>query len=73
MDNVPHSEWCDGYATAHYGRIEYIHPGMYKASCYKCAWVSPTVGGDALKEIAPLADEHTEIGECTGQCSGVKR
>jgi len=70
MDNVIHSEWCDGHAIAHYGRIEFISPDRYKASCYRCAWVSLTVKGDALKDIVPLAEEHTELVECTGQCKG---
>jgi hypothetical protein len=70
MDSVVHSEGCDGYTTLHYGRIESIHPNMYKASCDHCAWVSPTVGTDARASIAAMADQHIEIGDCTGQCKG---
>jgi len=65
-----HQEGCDGYAIAHYGRIEHIPPDKYKASCYRCAWVSQTVRGDALKDIVLLAEEHTELVACTGQCKG---
>ncbi len=70
MDSVVHDEGCDGYTTLHYGQIESIYPNMYKASCPHCAWVSPTAGKDARASIAAMADNHTAIVDCTGQCSG---